>query len=294
MINLTITHYRQQEKNPCLDLDVKLPLSGINIIYGDSGAGKTTLLNCIAGIETAIKARIVVGDAVLIDTELSLHTPMHKRNIGYLLQGPQLFPHLTVKDNLLYAAKRAQHSNRKNIVSFTEITEFFSLSTLLHVFPHQLSGGEQQRTAIARILLSQPKLLLFDEPTTALDNTSQQKLLSYIQHIHQHYHIPIIFVTHSIKDVYMTAAAQHILLLSAGKIVAQGDLQALIEQNTFKKLPGNTNTHLFEGMVISHNDALQQTIVVWNGKQLTVPQLAAPIGSTVRLCQSYSNIGHLL
>jgi molybdate transport system ATP-binding protein len=292
MINLTIRHYRQHAQNPCLDLDVKLPLFGINIIYGDSGAGKTTLLNCIAGIETAAKARIAVGEDVVVDTELSIYTPMHQRNIGYLLQGPQLFPHLTVHDNLLYAFKRAQRPNREPIVNFSEITELFSLSGLLKFYPHQLSGGEQQRVAIARILLSQPKLLLFDEPTTALDNSTQQKLFFYIQHIHQHYRIPIIFVTHSIQDVYMATAAQHILLLSAGKVVAQGNMQTLIEQDPFKKLLGDN--YLYEARVISHNDALQQTIVVWNGKQLTIPRLAAPIGCTVRLCQSYGNTRHLL
>lgn len=288
MISLTIRHQYSKEKNLQLDLDVQLPMSGINMIYGHSGTGKTTLLKCIAGIEKPRIARIAVGETILLDTRHSIDVAAHKRNIGYLMQGSQLFPQLTVLDNLLYAVKRAnkcKSAGREAFIDIAEAIDFFSLTSMLHHYPHQLSGGEQQRVAIARVLLSNPSLLLFDEAMTALDNPMQGKILAYLKKIQHLHKIPMIFVTHAIKD--LVAAAHHVLILEAGKVVAQGEFQSMIVQQAFTRLLGETR--LLEGQVISHDLLLEHTVISWNNKLFTVPLLAVPIGNTVRLWQYYSD-----
>ncbi len=287
MISLKIKHQYLKEKNLQLNLDVELPVSGINMIYGHSGAGKTTLLKCIAGIEKPSIARIAIGETVLLDTQHHINIAAHKRNIGYLMQGSQLFPHLTILNNLLYSIKRANKCKSpmcEAFINIDEVIDFFSLKSMLQHYPHQLSGGEQQRVAIARVLLSNPSLLLLDEAMTALDNSIQKKILSYFLKIQQKYTIPIIFVTHAITD--LVAAAHHVLILEAGKVIAQGKFQSMLLQQTFSQIVGET--HVLESQVISHDALLEQTVISWNNKFFTVPLLAASVGSTVRLWQYYS------
>ncbi|CAN5469405.1 hypothetical protein BH10PSE19_BH10PSE19_02290 [soil metagenome] len=279
MIKLKINYCRPKQKQHRLLLDVILPNSGINMIYGQSGAGKTTLLRCIAGVEKPESAIISIGSKIIVDTEQGIYVPPHCRNIGYLFQGQQLFPHLTVKKNLEYAFKRVKKIKDHHLIDITEAIELLALESLLSKYSTQLSGGEQQRVAIARVLLTNPCLLLLDEPLTALDNPIQEKILSYIVKIQEIYKIPIIFVTHSLRD--LLSAAKYITILDKGQMIVQGDFRSIIAEKAFIQLAGNAQ--LLEGKVISHNCELQHSLIAWNNTVLTIPQISASLGSNIRL-----------
>lgn len=281
MIELKINHsYPLQKKND-LKIDLQLPMLGITMIYGRSGAGKTTLLRCISGIEKPNSARISIGSELLIDTEQGIEIPPHQRNIGYLLQGQQLFPHLTVRKNLEYAVKRVKKAkiHHHSLIHLAEVISFLELQSLLMKYPSQLSGGEQQRVAIARILLSNPRLILLDEALNALDNLIQEKLLSYIVQIQEIYKIPIIFVTHSLKD--LVKAANFVVILKNGQVAAKGDFRTIIHKKAFIELAGNTQ--LLEGKILGHNTERQQSLISWNNTILTIPHITAAEGSNIRL-----------
>ena len=145
---------------------------GINCFFGPSGAGKTSIINFIAGINQANESKIVINNKTLEDTSRNILVPIHKRNIGYVFQDSRLFPHLSIKNNLLYGLK-LNYKKKKNFY-YEEIINLLSLTQLLHRFPYNLSGGEKQRVAIGRALLCQPDLLLMDEPLASLDQEKKK------------------------------------------------------------------------------------------------------------------------
>lgn len=217
-----------------LSIDAKIDLSGITAIFGKSGAGKSSLLRIIAGLDKLPNAHVVFGtEAWQVDVagnNKSIWRPAHQRRIGYVFQHPSLFEHLTVEGNLEYARKRAhpQPSDhaKSHINAFSEHSEI-DILTSLGVKPlmsrsvRGLSGGEKQRVAIARALLSNPQLLIMDEPVSALDVVSKEEVLEVIQWLHQSIDIPILYVSHSLSEV--ARLADSILLIKDGKVIEQGE-----------------------------------------------------------------------
>lgn len=191
MINIDITHPFQDFT---FSADLTLPSDGITSIFGPSGSGKTTLLNFISGKSTPKQGLIQINDKIILNTAKKISLPIHERGIGYVFQDPTLFPHYSVEKNLRYGEKI------KNPALFDDITTLLGITSLLKKRIAYLSGGEKQRIAIGRALLSAPNILLMDEPLSALDQARKEEILHYLKAIPEQFNIPILYVTHNIEE----------------------------------------------------------------------------------------------
>ena len=165
---------------------------GVTALVGPSGCGKTTTLRLIAGLLKPEEGRIQLGDQLLFESTTRVNVPPETRALGLVFQDYQLFPHLSVEQNLRYGLARNPHSS----VDFSHLVEILELRPLLSASPQSLSGGEKQRTAIGRAILRAPKLLLLDEPLSALDPDLRESISGYLERVIGEYHIPILLVTH--------------------------------------------------------------------------------------------------
>src|SRR5579863_7617716 len=200
-----------------LDAQFELPTPGVVALFGRSGCGKTTLVSVIAGLLLADSGRVALDDDVLLDTRLRINVPPESRCIGYVFQDARLFPHMSVEANLRYALKRAAVTP---FVGMDRVVELLDLEPLMSRRTHQLSGGERQRVAIGRGLLSQPRLLLLDEPLASLDASRREEVLPYLETLRDQLAIPMVYVSHNFDEVLRLAT--HIVLLESGQTVAQG------------------------------------------------------------------------
>lgn len=191
MIHIDIHHPFQDYT---FNAQLEIPSKGVISIFGPSGAGKTTLLNCISGKLSPKQGLITINDKTILDTSKKIALPIHQRGIGYVFQDPTLFPHYSVEKNLLYGAKE------KNPPLFHDIIKLLGIAPLLKKRIAYLSGGEKQRIAIGRALLSSPDILLMDEPLSALDQNRKEEILSYLEAIPKQFNIPILYVTHNIEE----------------------------------------------------------------------------------------------
>ncbi len=201
-------------------IDVNIDLKeGINCFFGPSGAGKTSIINCIAGIKRAKESKIIINNNILEDTTKCILVPIHKRNIGYVFQDSRLFPHLNIKNNLLYGLKLNYRKNEK--FNYDEVVNLLGLNHLIQRFPYNLSGGEKQRVAIGRALLCQPDLLLMDEPLASLDQEKKDELIKYIGKINEILNIPAIYVSHSISETFTLGTSIH--FINNGNLIYSGN-----------------------------------------------------------------------
>ena len=184
-------------------------------LRGPSGSGKTTLLNLVAGVLRPDEGRIAVDGVVFFDSAAGLDMPTRLRRVGYVFQEPRLFPHLSVRGNLRYGARFARSG--PSLVGFDEVVALLGIAPLLARRPGRLSGGEKQRVAIGRALLSNPRALLLDEPLTAIDEARRREILSLIEQLRQTFAIPIVFVSHLAAEVERLAT--DIATLERGRVV---------------------------------------------------------------------------
>ena len=203
-----------------LDLDLSLPGRGVSALFGHSGSGKTTCLRAIAGLERSAHGRIEVNGECWQDDATGVFLPTHQRPLGYVFQDAALFPHLSVRDNLEYGRKRIAAGKR--LIDYGNIIELLGIGALLERRPARLSGGEKSRVAMARALLTSPRLLLMDEPLAALDHDRKQEILPYLERLHDELDIPSIYVSHSPDEV--ARLADHIVVMEGGKALASGPL----------------------------------------------------------------------
>jgi molybdate transport system ATP-binding protein len=201
-----------------LQADFSAPTPGVVALFGRSGSGKTTLVNLIAGLSPPDEGRVELDGTVLTDTLGGISVPVESRGIGYVFQDSRLFPHLTVLGNLSYGLKRAR--GRTQVVKLDEVVTLLDVAALLARRPHQLSGGERQRIALGRALLSQPRLLLLDEPLAALDVARREEVLPYLQVLRDQLRIPMVYVSHQLEEVLQLAT--WMVLMAGGRCVAQG------------------------------------------------------------------------
>ncbi|MHB2267163.1 molybdenum ABC transporter ATP-binding protein [Aliihoeflea sp. PC F10.4] len=204
-----------------LDVDLSVPMHGITALFGPSGCGKTSILRSVAGLNRT-PGRVAIGSEVWQDERQFV--PTHKRSLGYVFQEASLFAHLTVRQNLTYGERRAKADEKH--VRFDDIVDLLGIAHLVDRSPANLSGGERQRVSIGRALLSQPRLLLMDEPLSALDRMAKDEILPYFEALHANLKIPILFVTHDISEV--ERLADHLVLLRQGKLVASGPLNEVL------------------------------------------------------------------
>lgn len=188
----------------------------VTAIFGDSGSGKSTLLALLAGLLAPTQGRIVLADRVLVDTRRGLFVPPHERHIGLLFQDGRLFPHLDVRQNLLYGWQRLRPAQRR--YQLDDIVAMLDIGTLLTRKPQQLSGGERQRVALGRALLYSPQLLLLDEPLSALDSRLKAQILPFLHRVRDETGIPMLYVSHSRTEI--EALTPHMLTLADGRLVS--------------------------------------------------------------------------
>ena len=230
---------------------------GFTILFGASGSGKTTLLDCVAGLATPDAGRIAVGERVLFDadrhdTGSRTNVPVAKRGVGYVLQALALFPHLTVEQNTEYGLAHLPRPARKQRV--VAMLQEFRIEQLRQQRPTEISGGERQRVALARALVTDPCVLLLDEPLAALDAVTKSKILDDLRRWNQAHRIPILYVTHSREEVL--ALGERVLVMEQGRIIAHGTPHEVLSaplQETVAQLAGFEN--IFDATVESvHED----------------------------------------
>lgn len=212
MIELRLTHSFGE-----LELDLAFRSEARTLaLFGHSGAGKTSVLNAIAGLLVPQAGRIVLDGEVLLDTANAIRVPVARRRIGYVFQDGRLFPHLSVRHNLVYGApsREAAHG-----ADFASVVDLLELGPLLDRRPHGLSGGERQRVAVGRALLSNPRALLLDEPLTGLHAEAREQVLDYLRRLKQELRVFTVLVTHHADEV--AALADEVVRLGGGRVVRQ-------------------------------------------------------------------------
>jgi molybdate transport system ATP-binding protein len=201
---------------------------GVTAIFGRSGSGKTTLINIIAGLVRPEHGRVVLDKEVLLDTARGIDMPAYRRRIGYVFQEGRLFPHLNVRQNLLYGRWFAADAIGQE--SFDAVVEMLALGALLKRGTAKLSGGEKQRVAIGRALLASPRLLLMDEPLSSLDHQRKLEVVPYLERLRDQADVPIIYVSHSVPEVARLATT--VVLIEDGQIVASGPTSQMMKRMT--------------------------------------------------------------
>jgi molybdate transport system ATP-binding protein len=268
-----------------LDVDFVAP-PGFTILFGPSGSGKTTLLDCVSGLALPDSGRIAIGERFLFDATARRNLPVAKRNIGYVLQDLALFPHLTVEQNAEYGLAHLPRSVRKQRAG--EMLQEFRIDHLRRRRPTEISGGERQRVALARSLVSNPCLLLLDEPLAALDAATKAKIIVDLRRWNQAHRIPVLYVTHSRDEVM--ALGERVLVMDKGHIVAQGTPHEVLSaplQESVAQLAGFEN--IFDATVwLVHEDRGTMTcrlpgLEPGSFVLLETPLIRAEMGSRVRV-----------
>ena len=254
---------------------------GLTALFGRSGAGKTSVVNAIAGLLRPRRGRIVMDGSVLLDTERGICVPTHRRRVGYVFQEGRLFPHLTVRQNLMFGRWFAPARERR-ATNLDDIVDLLGIAELLDRRPGRLSGGEKQRVAIGRALLASPRLLLMDEPLASLDARRKDEILPYLERLRDEARVPIVYVSHSIAEV--TRLATTIVLISAGRVHAVGPVQEVMGRAELYPLAGRFEAGAVLGMrIAAHDPRWSLTQLTGDFGRLTVPRLDAPVGTALRV-----------
>ena len=205
--------------------------TAVTSVFGPSGSGKTTLLAILSGMIRPDEARIALGEHVLVDTHEKIFVKPEKRQIGFVFQDHLLFPHLSVEKNLRYGLERRERSPHG--ITFEKVVEILELGEYLEQSPATLSGGQGQRVALGRALLRGPRLLLLDEPLTALDDALKNRVIEYLERVLSEWRIPTIFVSHNIPEVLRLA--DEVVVLKSGRVIDQGPAAEVIAHHSMEK-----------------------------------------------------------
>ncbi|MCL6706144.1 molybdenum ABC transporter ATP-binding protein [Pseudomonas sp. R2.Fl] len=258
------------------DLDVDLEIGeGLTALFGPSGSGKTTLINLVAGLVRPKSGRIVFQGDVWADTSIGRFVPPHRRRVGYVFQEGRLFPHLSVRGNLRYGARFSPSSPSK--AEFDQVADLLAIGLLLERRPGDLSGGEKQRVALGRALMSAPRLLLMDEPLSALDQSLKASIMPYIERIRDEAGVPILYVSHSVEEV--TRLATRVVAVSAGRAETVGDPEKPATWTGDTMPPGN----FLEATVVEQLPGEGLMIAEGRAGKLFLRQADVPVGSQVRV-----------
>ncbi len=249
-------------------------------LFGHSGSGKTTLLNVIAGLLRPERGRVIIDGATLFDSDRGIFLPPYRRQLGTVFQEGRLFPHMSVRQNLLYGAWFTRAQARE--ANLAKVSDLLGIEHLLDRYPNRLSGGEKQRVAIGRALLASPKVLLMDEPLAALDDARKQEIMPYLERLRDEARIPVIYVSHSVAEV--ARLSDTLVILSAGKVRAAGPTIELMQRlDLLPAVDGGETGAVIEAVVKSHDDAYGLTALVSRAGQWKVPRLDIAPGKRVRM-----------
>jgi len=260
----------------CLQINESLPASGITAVFGVSGAGKTSLINAISGLTQPQKGRIVLNDRVLNDVEQGVCLAPEKRRIGYVFQDARLFPHYKVRGNLRYGMAKSMTDQ------FDKLVALLGIEPLLERLPGSLSGGEKQRVAIGRALLTAPELLLLDEPLASLDIPRKRELLPYLQRLAREINIPMLYVSHSLDEILHLA--DKVLVLEGGQVKAFGNLEEVWGSSVMHPwLPQDQQSSILRVTVLEHHPHYSMTALALGDQHIWVNKLDKPLQSAVRV-----------
>lgn len=259
------------------ELEAKFNLqgTGVTAIFGPSGCGKTSLLRTLAGLEPAAQGNITINQEDWLAPGFNL--PTHKRRLAYVFQEPSLFPHLSVQENLLFGVRH----NTSSAPEIKQMIELMGLKELLHRKATVLSGGEQQRVALGRALLSAPRLLLLDEPLSALDLESKAQLIPYLENALEVLDIPALYVTHSPDEV--ARLADNLLLMDKGRVGEYGQLHDMLGKIDSPLAATDEAFTVLRGRITSAELAGLTTITSQAGNSIHIPQNTREAGSEVRI-----------
>ncbi len=260
-----------------LDVNFVAP-PGITVLFGRSGSGKTSIVNAVAGLLRPQAGRVAVGDWVLFDARRGTDLPPHRRQLGYIFQEARLFPHLTVRQNLLYGRWFARH--RETRAELDRVVEMLGLGNLLQRRPQGLSAGEKQRVAIGRALLADPRIILADEPLAALDEPRKAEILPYFERLRDEVSVPILYVSHSAAEVARLATT--VVALRDGRVVSQGPALQVLGDPQVTPLGVRAAGAVLEATVHHHHqDGLSELDA--GGARLFLPRIPHPPGSRIRV-----------
>lgn len=253
---------------------------GVTALFGRSGSGKTTLVNMVAGLVRPDRGRILVDGRALFDSAARIDLPSHRRRVGYVFQESRLFPHLTVRQNLLYGSWFRGQSFR--LGSIDQIVELLGIGDLLMRRPATLSGGEKQRVSIGRAVLSDPAMLLMDEPLASLDEARKGEILPYLERLRDQLDLPILYVSHSVPEVVRLASTM--IVLSAGKVLASGPVEEVMGRPELFPAAGRYEAgSVLDARVVAHDAEFGLTELETAGGMLRVPRLDNAVGSRLRV-----------
>ena len=262
------------------DLDVAFEAPpGLTVLFGPSGAGKTTIVQSVAGLLRPDRGRIVADDWVLLDTATRRVLPPHRRRVGYIFQEGRLFPHLTVRQNLLFGRWFAPKDAPRE--SLDRVVEMLGIGPLLTRRPTALSGGEKPRVAIGRALLSAPRLILADEPLAALDEARKAEILPYFERLRDEVNIPILYVSHSVSEVARLATT--VVALKLGRLSAIGSAAAVLgDPGSSQSLGVRAVGSILTGRIVAHHeDGLSE--IATPGGALLLPRIETATGTRMRV-----------
>jgi molybdate transport system ATP-binding protein len=272
-----------------LDVDVSFD-SRITAIFGPSGAGKTSLLDAVAGLRPIAAGEIEIGGKTLFSSARSIDLPPRHRGIGYVPQEGALFPHFSVRKNILFGAERSSTEGSAISIRLEHVLEILEIGHLLDRSVANLSGGEVQRVALARAILARPQLLLLDEPLAALDIGLKERILPYLARVRDEFSIPMIYVTHNLTEVL--TLADWVLMIQQGRLIAQGvPKQALRSANILVRLPDEHFENVFTVSVLdADREAGTARVRLAAGIELSIPFLTRPLKENFQIRVSADDI----
>ncbi|MCL4745565.1 MAG: molybdenum ABC transporter ATP-binding protein [Burkholderiaceae bacterium] len=262
--------------------------SGAVALFGPSGSGKSSVLGLMAGLLRPDSGRFSVGDDVLFDTANGVCLPAHRRGIGFVFQDALLFPHLSVRANLLYGTRFA--GARASRPRLEAITGLLGIAALLDRMPGSLSGGERQRVAIGRALLSSPRLLLFDEPLASLDDERRLEILPYIETMQDELGVPFVYVSHALDEV--ARLATHVVVLERGRVSADGPPGELLAPAWGAGSQGRFSAvSVIDAVVRAHDEQYRVTTFDHPAGTISVPGIVGRIGASHRIVMRAIDVG---
>ncbi|QHM70333.1 molybdenum ABC transporter ATP-binding protein ModC [Mixta intestinalis] len=269
-------NFTLQQGDSLLQVNAELPTKGITAVFGVSGAGKTSLINAIAGLAQPQQGSIRLNGRTLSDAEENLWLPPEKRGVGYVFQEARLFPHYRVRGNLRYGMAKSRQPQ------FDTLVNLLGLNDLLDRFPWTLSGGEKQRVAIGRALLTAPDILLMDEPLASLDIPRKRELLPWLQKLAKQVDIPVLYVSHSLDEILQLA--DRVLLLDKGQVKATGTLEQVWSSSALRPwLPRSEQSTVLRVQVLEQHPDYAMTALSLGDQHIWVSRVEAPVKSPLRI-----------
>jgi len=270
-------------------LDVEFTASpGVTVLFGASGAGKTLTLDCISGFIRPDSGRLLLDDRILYDASARVHIPPRDRRCGYVFQNYALFPHMTLRENLAFAAEGRPRLDRHRFVN--DMLERFHITEFAARYPYEVSGGQKQRCSIARTLVAGPKLLLLDEPARGLDTALREDLYAILRDLRAEYRIPILLVTHDLEECFATG--DQLLIYLNGKIAQAGEPRKVLDRPANAEIAGILGyCNIFEAEILALDPTRNTSRLRAFGQELTGTYYPGRfLGDRLQLCAQTSSV----